>query len=590
MTLFQVYIRALKYLSANRFRVTLVVLANIVLAVITIAEPILFGRIIDAISSGGDVAPVLMLWAGFGVFNTVAYVLVAREADRLAHGRRATLLTEAFGRIISMPLSWHHQRGTSNALHTLLRAAETLFGLWLEFMRTHLATAVALLLLIPTAISMDWRLSIVLGVLSIFYWIIGKVVTNRTKEGQASVESHYHNVFSHVSDSISNVSVLHSYNRIEAETLALKDYTRNLLSAQYPVLDWWALASGLNRTASTVSMGVILVIGAALVQRGEIRVGDVVAFIGFANLLIGRLDLLRQFASQIFEARAKLEDFFALEDSVQERAEPADAADLGDVRGEVEFRDVTFGFANTSQGVHDVSFTAKAGETVAIVGPTGAGKTTLINLLQRVYEPQAGKILIDGKNIGKVTRKSLRHSIATVFQDAGLLNRSISENIRLGREGATEEDIAKAAEAAAASEFIETRLSGYDTSVGERGNRLSGGERQRIAIARAILKNAPILVLDEATSALDVETEARVKTAIDRLRENRTTFIIAHRLSTVRDADKVIFLEDGRIVEMGTFDELSRSGGRFTSLLKTSGILTDDEASSAPAPVVVIQP
>jgi ATP-binding cassette, subfamily B, beta-glucan exporter len=581
VTLFQVYTRALKYLSANRFRVAVVVVANIILAVITIAEPILFGRIIDAISSGGSVTSVLMLWAGFGVFNTVAYVLVAREADRLAHGRRASLLTEAFGRIISMPLAWHHQRGTSNALHTLLRAAETLFGLWLEFMRTHLATAVALVLLIPTAISMDWRLSIVLAVLSIFYWIIGKVVMNRTKEGQASVESHYHNVFSHVSDSISNVSVLHSYNRIEAETLALKDYTRNLLSAQYPVLDWWALASGLNRTASTVSMGVILVIGAVLVQRGEIRVGDVVAFIGFANLLIGRLDLLRQFATQIFEARSKLEEFFKLEDSVQERAEPADAADLGDVRGEVEFRDVTFGFANTSQGVHEVSFIAKAGQTVAIVGPTGAGKTTLINLLQRVYDPQEGKILIDGQDIGKVTRKSLRHSIATVFQDAGLLNRSISENIRLGREGASEEEIAKAAEAAAATDFIESRLSGYETSVGERGNRLSGGERQRIAIARAILKNAPILVLDEATSALDVETEARVKTAIDRLRENRTTFIIAHRLSTVRDADKVIFLDDGRIVEMGTFDELSRSGGRFTSLLKTSGIVIDDEVTDA---------
>jgi ATP-binding cassette subfamily B protein len=578
LTLFQVYARALRYLAKNKWRVGAVVVANIVLAVITIAEPILFGRIIDAISSGGTVTPVLILWAGFGVFNTVAYVLVSREADRLAHGRRASLLTEAFGRIISMPLAWHHTRGTSNALHTLLRAAESLFGLWLEFMRTHLATAVALVLLIPTAISMDWRLSLVLLVLSILYWIIGVTVMNRTKEGQASVENHYHTVFSHVSDAISNVSVLHSYNRIEAETLALKDYTKDLLAAQYPVLDWWALAGALNRTASTVSMGVILVIGTLLVQRGEIRVGDVVAFIGFANLLIGRLDLLRQFATQIFEARAKLEDFFTLEDSVEERAEPADAADLGEVRGEVEFRDVSFGFASTSQGVHNVSFTAKAGETVAIVGPTGAGKTTLINLLQRVYDPQEGKILIDGVDIGKVTRKSLRHSIATVFQDAGLLNRSISENIRLGREGASEEEIAKAAEAAAAAEFIETRLNGYETPVGERGNRLSGGERQRIAIARAILKNAPILVLDEATSALDVETEARVKTAIDRLRENRTTFIIAHRLSTVRDANKVIFLENGRVAEMGSYDELSESGGRFASLLKASGILTDDEA------------
>ncbi|CAD7023480.1 glucan export ABC transporter ATP-binding protein [Pseudorhizobium halotolerans] len=583
MTLFQVYTRALKYLADNRLRVAVVVLANIVLAVITIAEPVLFGRIIDAISSGGEVTAILMLWAGFGVFNTVAYVLVAREADRLAHGRRASLLTEAFGRIISMPLAWHHQRGTSNALHTLLRASETLFGLWLEFMRTHLATAVALLLLIPTAFSMDVRMSIVLVLLSITYWMIGKMVMNRTKEGQASVEGHYHNVFSHVSDSISNVSVLHSYNRIEAETRALQDYTKNLLAAQYPVLDWWALASALNRTASTVSMMVILIIGTILVQQGELRVGDVIAFIGFANLLIGRLDQMRQFATQIFEARAKLEEFFILEDSVQEREEPAGMAELTDVRGTVEFRNVCFDFASTAQGIRDISFLAKAGETVAIVGPTGAGKTTLVNLLQRVYDPRQGQILIDGIDISTVTRRSLRHSIATVFQDAGLLNRSITENIRLGREGATEEEITRAAEAAAATDFIESRLTGYDTSVGERGNRLSGGERQRIAIARAILKNAPILVLDEATSALDVETEARVKAAIDRLRENRTTFIIAHRLSTVRDADKVIFLDNGRIVEMGTFDELSRSGGRFTSLLRTSGILTDEEhASSMP--------
>lgn len=583
MSLFQVYARALKYLSSSPIRVTMVVIANIVLAVITIAEPILFGRIIDALSDGGDVTPILILWGGFGVFNTIAYVLVAREADRLAHGRRATLLTEAFGRIISMPLAWHHQRGTSNALHTLLRASETLFGLWLEFMRTHLATIVALSMLLPTALSMDWRLSSVLIVLGIVYWIIGRTVMNRTKEGQASVEGHYHTVFSHVSDSISNVTVLHSYNRIEAETKALKGFTERLIAAQFPVLDWWALASALNRMASTISMLIILVIGVVLVRNGEIKVGDVIAFIGFANLLIGRLDLLRQFATQIFEARSKLEDFFRLEDSVKDREEPAGTGQLANVRGEVEFRDVSFDFANTTQGVRDVSFTAKAGQTVAIVGPTGAGKTTLINLLQRVYDPQQGKILIDGTDIAGVTRKSLRHSIATVFQDAGLLNRSITDNIRLGREDATDADVVAAAEAAAATEFIESRLAGFDTHVGERGNRLSGGERQRIAIARAILKNAPILVLDEATSALDVETEQRVKEAIDRLRKDRTTFIIAHRLSTIRDADVVLFLDHGRIIEKGTYDELSALGGRFASLLKTSGILADDAKASPPA-------
>ncbi|MBY5777033.1 MULTISPECIES: glucan ABC transporter ATP-binding protein/ permease [Rhizobium] len=581
MTLFKVYARALRYLGAYKLRVSLVVVANIVLATITIAEPILFGRIIDAISGKGEVKPILFMWATFAVFNTIAFVLVAREADRLAHGRRATLLTEAFGRIISMPLGWHHQRGTSNALHTLLRACETLFGLWLEFMRNHLSTVIALALLIPTAMSMDLRLSAVLMVLAIAYWLIGRVVMSRTKDGQASVENHYHTVFSHVSDSISNVSVLHSYNRIEAETRALKSFADRLLEAQYPVLDWWAIASALNRMASTIAMMVVLIIGTMLVQAGQLRVGDVIAFIGFANLLIGRLDLMRQFATQIFEARSKLEEFYALEDSVREREEPAGNGEIKDVKGAIEFRDVSFGFGNSSQGLHNVSFSVKAGQTVAIVGPTGAGKTTLVNLLQRVYEPQGGKILVDGTDITKVTRKSLRRHIATVFQDAGLLNRSISDNIRLGREGASEEEMRRAAEAAAAADFIETREDRYDTHVGERGNKLSGGERQRIAIARAILKDAPILVLDEATSALDVETEARVKAAIDNLRQNRTTFIIAHRLSTVREADMVLFLDDGRVVEQGSFDELSHSNGRFAALLRASGILTDEEVRKA---------
>lgn len=576
MSLLQVYFKALKYLARYRLRVSLVVAANIVLAVITILEPILFGRIIDAISEKQDATNVLILWGCFGVFNTVAYVLVARQADRLAHGRRADLLTESFEKIISMPLSWHHQRGTSNALHTLLRAGETLFGLWLEFMRTHLSTAVALALLIPTAFSMDVRLTSVLIVLAVLYVIIGKTVMNRTKEGQASVEGHYHTVFSHVSDSISNVSVLHSYNRIEAETRALKEYTTKLLSAQYPVLDWWALAGALNRIASTLSMLVILVIGTLLVQRGELKVGDIIAFTGFATLLIARLDQMISFVNQIFEARSKLEDFYKLEDAVQEREERVGAAELKKVRGDVEFKGVSFDFASTTQGVRDISFSVRAGQTVAIVGPTGAGKTTLINLLQRVYDPQSGQILIDGQDIAKVTRKSLRHAIATVFQDAGLLNRSIKDNIRLGREDATEEEIIQAAEAAAATDFIESRMIGYDTHVGERGNRLSGGERQRIAIARAILKNAPILVLDEATSALDVETEARVKEAIDRLRRNRTTFIIAHRLSTIREADLVVFLDHGQIIEMGNYDQLSALGGRFSSLLRTSGLLKEE--------------
>jgi len=577
VSLLQIYWRALGYLAADRKRVALICGANVALAIIAILEPIMFGRVIDAISDKGSVFSTLALWAGLGAFNIIAFVLVARGADRFAHKRRSEVLCQSFERVITMPLAWHHQRGTSNALQTLLRAVEALFSLWLEFMRQHLSTAVALALLIPTAISMDLRMSLVLMALGVLYVGIGRLVMKRTKAGQAAVERHYHQVFAHVTDSVSNVAVLQSYNRLGHEADTLRRYVKNLLDAQNPVLDWWAMANALHRLSSTISMMVVLLIGAYLVTHGQLRIGDVIAFTGFATLLIARLDQMSAFANQISEARAKLEDFYHLEDSAADSAEPDGLRDLTNVTGHVRFENVGFEFANSGQGVDDVSFEVQAGQTVAIVGPTGAGKTTLINLLQRVFSPSHGRILIDGIDTRSVTRKSLRHSIATVFQDAGLLNRSIEDNIRVGRAEATYDEVHAAANAAAAQDFILSKSAGYDTVVGERGGQLSGGERQRIAIARAVLKDAPILVLDEATSALDVETEDRVKEAIDELRRNRTTFIIAHRLTTVRDADLVVFMDKGKVVEMGGFAELSLRNGRFASLLRAGGLLNDEE-------------
>ncbi|GAB1582206.1 MULTISPECIES: glucan ABC transporter ATP-binding protein/ permease [Phyllobacteriaceae] len=578
MSLLSIYWRSLRYLGAEKRTTTLICAANIVLALVTVAEPILFGRVIDSISDKTAILPTLGMWAGLGVFNIVAFVLVALGADRLAHNRRLSVLSDSFERLITMPLSWHHQRGTSNALHTLLRATDSLQSLWLEFMRNHLSTIVALGILVPTAMQMDMRLSLVLLVLGVIYVMIGQLVMRKTKDGQTAVERHHHKVFEHVSDSISNVAVLQSYNRIAEEARSLQQYAANLLQAQNPVLNWWALASGLNRMASTISMIIVLLLGAYLVTKGELRVGEVVAFIGFAQLMIARLDQVSSFVNQTVTARAKLEEFFEMEEATADRQEPASARTIDHVDGNIVFENVTFEFANSGQGVYDVSFEAKAGQTVAIVGPTGAGKTTLINLLQRVYDPQHGRILIDGVDTREISRHSLRHAIATVFQDAGMFNRSIEDNIRIGRTDASNEEVHAAARAAAAHDFILSKSAGYDTVVGERGSQLSGGERQRLAIARAVLKNAPILVLDEATSALDVETEAQVKNAIDELSSNRTTFIIAHRLSTVRNADLVLFLDKGRLVEAGRFDELAAQNGRFAALLRAGGLIAEETA------------
>jgi ABC-type multidrug transport system fused ATPase/permease subunit len=221
-----------------------------------------------------------------------------------------------------------------------------------------------------------------------------------------------------------------------------------------------------------------------------------------------------------------------------------------------------------------------AGATVALVGPTGAGKTTALSLLYRAYDPREGRITVDGIDIRTVGLNSLRGNIAVVFQDPGLLYRSIADNIRLGNPGATQAQVEMTARAAEAHDFIIVKPEGYGTLVAERGRSLSGGERQRLAIARAMLKNAPILILDEATSALDNVTEARIQRALQALTKGRTTFVIAHRLSTVRDADQILVLKDGRLVEQGKFDELIRSNGLFAEL-NSQGQFVEDTVPAA---------
>jgi ATP-binding cassette subfamily B protein len=577
MSVWQVYRRALSYLAEERWVAIGVGAAAIVNASVMLAEPVLFGRVIDSLSRGQEAFPTIALWAGLGLFGIFAGTAVAVAADRLAHRRRLAVMAKAFERAIILPISYHAEKGSGAVVRAILAGSDSLFWHWLSFLREQLTSLVGIVMLAPLVIGMNGIMAAILGGLATLYVVANVFVAHKTSAGQAAVERHYTDVYGRVGDVLGNVTVVQSYARFNAELQAMRAVMGELLAAQYPVLTWWGIVTVLTRAAATITVVCIVTVGALLVSRGQLTAGDVVAFIWLANLMIGKLDMLSSFAVRIFQSAPTLHTFFELLDATEEVPEPPGAVPLERVVGQVRYEDVTFRFKGSDQGVFDIDFEAPAGTTTALVGPTGAGKTTTLALLQRLRSPAAGRILIDGRDIEGFTLNSLRHQIAVVFQDAGLFNRSIAENIRIGRPEASDTEVEEAARLAEAHDFISRKPGGYQFVIGERGTSLSGGERQRIAIARAILKNAPILILDEATSALDVDTESRIKRALDRLRRGRTTFIIAHRLSTVADADTILVLDQGRIIERGTFRELVGKQGLFAHLVAEGGFSVPGE-------------
>jgi ATP-binding cassette subfamily B protein len=271
----------------------------------------------------------------------------------------------------------------------------------------------------------------------------------------------------------------------------------------------------------------------------------------------------------MFSQMPALADFFNVLETESTIRDKLGAQPLGRVKGAVEFDHVNFSYDGRRPALQDFSLKVAPGTTVALVGPTGAGKSTSMALLHRMWDPQSGAIRVDGIDIRDVTLESLRRNIGVVFQDNTMFYRSIADNLRVGKQDATDAELVEAARLAEAHEFIERLPDGYNTQVGERGVTLSGGERQRLSIARALLKDPPILILDEATSALDAVTEARIQRALKALMAGRTTFVIAHRLSTIRDANLVVVFERGRLVESGSYDELLARGGAFAALVQT---------------------
>jgi len=584
MNFVRLYIRVLELLGPEAKLAWLLAIANVALAAAQFAEPVLFGRIVDlmATAQGKGVAPdwndlltLAAAWVGFGLFSIGSGVLVALHADRLSHRRRHAVLTSYFEHVLQLPLSFHGGAHSGRLMKVMLAGTDALWNLWLSFFREHFAAFVALFVLLPLSMFINWRFAALLIVLCIVFAVLTSTVLRKTETLQHSVERHYSDLAERASDALGNVALVQSFARVEAEVTGLRSVVDKLLGAQFPVLSWWALVAVLTRASTTITLLSIFVLGTWLYMQGLTTIGEIVTFMNFAGLLIVRLEQASGFANRLFMDAPRLREFFGVLDTIPGVRDRPDSIDPGRIRGLVEFRDVSFSYDGKRAAVIDVTFTALPGETIALVGHTGAGKSTALALLHRVFDPQSGYITIDGMDIRSIQLQALRRNIGVVFQEVLLFNRSIADNLLVGKPEATEEELRDAAARAQALDFIERNPDGFGANVGERGRLLSGGERQRLSIARALLKDPPILILDEATSALDASTEAKVQAALDEVMKDRTTFVIAHRLSTVRNATRILMFEDGRIVESGTFDELIRLNRRFASLARSQYLVPE---------------
>ena len=322
----------------------------------------------------------------------------------------------------------------------------------------------------------------------------------------------------------------------------------------------------INNFINNISYLIISVVGGYLILKGSgITVGIVFSFLLYMRNFTRPINEIMNLFNTIQGALAGAERVFEVIDEEKEK-DKDNAVNIDNIEGHVELRGVTFSYSNGKEILKNVSLEAKKGEVIAIVGPTGAGKTTIVNLLTKFYDIDSGEILIDGKNIDEITRESLRKTVAMVLQDTYLFSETVSENIRYGRLDASDEEVIEAAKMADAHHFIKQLPQGYDTVLSDNGGNLSQGQRQLLAIARAILSNASILILDEATSSIDTRTEVLIQNAMLKLMEGKTTFVIAHRLSTIRNADKILALKDGEIIESGTHDELLAKEGFYANL------------------------
>jgi len=589
--------RALPWLRGFERPIAKVVALALLLAAVGAAAPLAVMGLIDALTHVAAGRRHVAPHAGRAIFFALALVALSELAQvwlaRLLEARSwrvrldldFALRARVTSRLHQLPLTWHQQQtvgGLVSRVNTCINGFVSAVG---ELAFKALPALAYLVLALAALLKLDWRLALAVCVFAPLPALIGMRAAPEQTRRDRRLLAHWSATFGRWTEVLAGIRTVKGFAMEQAEQRRFLDAVAegNAQVTRGARRDAGTAArQGLAAAAARLSVAGL---GAWLVLRGHGTVGTLVAALQYVGGLFGPIQGLTSVYATVRRASVSLDSIGEILDAPDPVADPPGARDLVVTRGEVGFEHVFFDYGDGRPVLRDVSLQVRPGETVALVGPSGCGKTTLVSLLERLHAPSSGRIVVDGVDVRLCTQGSLRQQVGTVMQDVHLFNDTILANITYGTPQATRAQAEAAARAAHAHEFIEKLPEGYDTGGGERGAGLSGGQKQRIAIARALLKDPPILVLDEATSALDNDSEALVQAALKHLTRGRTTLVVAHRLSTIVDADRIVVLRGGRVEALGTHAELMAQGGYYAQLFArhARGAAGEPLAQSEPA-------